>query len=398
MKKYIQMKNSLKLFTLTLIMFAAACGGGDNSVEAKKANLEKLKKQALDINAQIATLEKDLAKAGAGDLAKAVLVTLDSVTVQDFTHFIELQGKVESESVSNVTPKAGGGQVKAVLVKRGDRVRKGQLLLQLDNTLIKQQVASAAQNLEVVKAQAALARSVYEKQKNLWEQNIGSEIQLLTAKTNADASASQLNAVSEQLKMAKDQLSFTNIYSDVDGVAEEVNVKVGEIFMGQGQIKVVNTDRLKLTTNIPENYVGKVKVGTDINLFFPDINKSLATKLSVVGNVIDPLSRSFFVEAKLAADKALHPNQLVQVKIKDYEKKNAISIPINIVQTDDKGKFIYVAISQNGKMIARKKIVTVGEFYGNNIEILSGVSAGELIIKEGYQSLYDGQLIATSTK
>ena len=112
------MKNSLKLFTLTLIMFAAACGGSDNSTEAKKANLEKLKKQALDINAQIATLEKDLAKAGAGDLAKAVLVTLDSVTVQDFTHFIELQGKVESESVSNVTPKAGGGQVKAVLVKR----------------------------------------------------------------------------------------------------------------------------------------------------------------------------------------------------------------------------------------------------------------------------------------
>lgn len=390
--KYISM-----ILTSTMIVLLSACGGGEG-IEAKKANLEKLKKQALDINAQIASLEKELAKSGATDAGKAVLVTLDSVRVQDFTHFIELQGKVESESVSNVTPKAGGGQVKSVLVKRGDRVRKGQLLLQLDNTLIKQQVAAAAQNLEVVKAQATLAKSVYEKQKNLWEQNIGSEIQLLTAKTNAEASASQLNAVSEQLKMAKDQLSFMNIYSDVDGVAEEVNIKVGEIFMGQGQIKIVNTDRLKLTTNIPENYVGKVAVGTEINLFFPDINKNMASKLSVVGKVIDPLSRSFFVESKLSGDKDLHPNQLVQVKIKDYEKKNAISIPINIVQTDDKGKFIYVAVTENGKWVARKKVITVGEFYGNNIEVLSGVNAGEMIIKEGYQSLYDGQFITTSTK
>lgn len=385
------------IITSTIVLLFAACGN-NNSIEAKKTALDKLKKQALDINAQIATLEKDLAKAGAGEVAKASLVVLDSVQVANFTHYIELQGKVESESVSNVTPKAGGGQVKAVLVKRGDLVRKGQLLLQLDNTLIKQQVAAATQNLEVVKAQASLAKSVYEKQKNLWEQNIGSEIQLLTAKTNAEATASQWNAVSEQVKMAKEQLGFMNIYSDVDGEAEEVNVKVGEIFMGQGQIKIVNTNHLKLTTNIPENYIGKVKVGTEMNLFFPDINKSVAAKLSVVGKVIDPLSRSFFVETKLAADKNLRPNQLAQVKIKDYEKKNAISIPINIVQTDDKGKFIYIATTENGKLIARKKIITVGEFYGNNIEVLSGISVGEIIIKEGFQSLYDGQFITTSTK
>jgi len=152
------------ILTSASVMFFTACGD-NNNIEAKKASLEKLKKQALDINAQIATLEKDLAKAGAGDLAKSILVSIDSIKVQDFIHYIELQGKVESESVSNVTPKAGGGQVKAVLVKRGDKVKKGQLLLQLDNTLIKQQVAAAAQNLEAVKAQAALAKSVYDKQK-----------------------------------------------------------------------------------------------------------------------------------------------------------------------------------------------------------------------------------------
>ena len=390
------MKNSLKLFTVSLMMIAVACGGGNNnSIEAKKASLENLKKQALEINANIAKLETELEKAGAKEQAKAVLVAAAPIVPQDFNHFIELQGKVESESVSYITPRAGGGQVKALYIKRGDRVKKGQLILQLDNSLIKQNAAAVAQNLETVKAQAALAKSVYEKQKNLWEQNIGSEIQLMTAKTNADASASQLKAATEQLGMVKDQLAYTSVYSDVDGVAEEVNVKVGELFGGAGQIKIVNTDRLKLTSLVPENYAGKIKVGTEATLVFPDIQKTIDTKLGVVGTVIDPLSRSFFVESKLPADKNFRPNQLVQVKIKDYTKKAAIIIPINLIQNDDKGKFIYVATTENGKLIARKKIVTVGEFYGNNIEILAGLNAGEQMITEGYQSVYDGQFIAT---
>ena len=391
------MKHISKLFFLSILALVVACGGNDNSIEGKKASLEQLKKQALDLNAKIATLENELTKSGAGTIAQAVMVSIAPVTAQDFNHFIEIQGKIESESVSFVTPRAGGGQVKAIFVKRGDRVVKGQVLLQLDNSLIKQSVAAATQNIETVKAQAALARSVYEKQKNLWEQNIGSEIQLLTTKTNAEALGSQLKAAMEQLGMAKDQLAYTSVRSDVDGVAEEVNIKVGEIFMGAGQLKVVNTDRLKLTSQVPENYSGKIKVGTDVSLIFPDLNKTLDTKLSVVGNVIDPLSRSFFVEAKLPVDKNFRPNQLAQVKIKDYTKKNAISIPINIVQNDDKGKFVYVAATENGKLIARKRVVTIGEFYANAIEILSGLSAGEQVVTEGYQNLYDGQSLTVNS-
>ena len=392
-----KMKHISKLFFLSILSLAVACGGGDNSIEAKKASLESLKKQALELNAQIATLEKDLAKSGAGATAQAVVVNISPVIAQDFNHYIEIQGKIESESVSYVTPRAGGGQVKAVYVKRGDKVKKGQLLLQLDNTLIKQSVAAAAQNIETVKAQAALAKSVYEKQKNLWEQNIGSEIQLLTAKTNAEALSSQLKAALEQLGMAKDQLAFTSIYSDVDGVAEEVNVKVGEIFMGAGQLKIVNTDKLKLTSQVPENYAGKINVGTDVTLIFPDLDKTLDTKLSVIGKVIDPLSRSFFVEAKLPMDKNFRPNQLAQVKIKDYTKKNAISIPINIVQNYDKVKFVYLAASENGKLVARKRMVTTGEFYANSIEILSGLNAGEQVVTEGYQNIFDGQNLTVNT-
>ena len=391
------MKHISKLFFLSILSLAVACGGNDNSIEGKKANLEKLKKQALNLNAQIATLEAELVKNGAGTKAQEVVVNISPVVAQDFSHYIEIQGKIESESVSFVTPRAGGGQVKAVFVKRGDRVKKGQLLLQLDNTLIKQSVAAASQNIETVKAQAALAKSVYEKQKNLWEQNIGSEIQLLTAKTNAEALGSQLKAAMEQLGMAKDQLAFTSVKSDVDGVAEEVNVKVGEIFMGAGQLKIVNTDRLKLTSQVPENYAGKIKVGTEVSLIFPDLEKTIDSKLTVVGNVIDPLSRSFFVEAKLPMDKNFRPNQLAQVKIKDYTKKNAISIPINIVQNDDKGKFIYVAATEKGKLVARKRMVTTGEFYANTIEILSGLNAGEQVVTEGYQNIFDGQNLTVNT-
>ena len=392
------MKNISTILTSTLILFAISCGGGGSNLEKQKANLASLKKESLSLNAKIASLEKEIANAGGAEMAKAILVAVTPLATQDFTHYIELQGKVESESVSFVTPRAGGGQVKGLFVKRGDNVRKGQLILQLDNSLIKQSAAAATQNIETIKSQAALAKMVYEKQKNLWEQNIGSEMQLLTAKTNAEASASQLKAATEQLGMVRDQLAYTSVYSDVDGVAEEVNVKVGDLFMGPGQIKIVNTARLKLTTMVPENYAGKVKVGTETSLNFPDIQKIVAAKISVVGNVIDPLSRSFYIEAKLPVDKNFRPNQLVQVKIKDYEKKNAISAPINLLQNDEKGKFIYVAVMENGKLLARKKAVIVGEYYGNNIEILAGLVAGDNVITEGYQTLFDGQNITTSDK
>ena len=168
--------------------------------------------------------------------------------------------------------------------------------------------------------------------------------------------------------------------------------------MGPGQIKIVNTSKLKLTAQVPENYAGKVKVGTELTLTFPDIQKTINNKVNVLGNVIDPLSRSFYIESKLPIDNNFRPNLLAQVKIKDYEKKDAISIPVNLLQNDEKGKFVYVVAIEAGKMFARKKMVSTGEFYGNNIEVLSGLAAGDILVSEGYQSIYDGQLITTSIK
>lgn len=392
------MKNFSTLLIGSFILFATACGGDKNSLEAKQTELANLKKQALELSVNISNVEKEIKTMGGAKADKTILVSIDTVQTQVFDHYIELQGKIESESVSYITPRAGGGQVRSLYVKRGDLVKRGQLLLQLDNSLLKQSVAAASQNIETLKAQAALAKSVYEKQKNLWEQNIGSEIQLLTAKTNAEALASQLKGATEQVGVIKDQLAYTSIYSDVDGVAEEVNIHIGEMFMGAGQIKIVNTQKLKATALVPENYTGKVHVGSEVTLNFPDMQKTVATKISVMGNVIDPLSRSFFIETKLAANNDFRPNQLVQVKIKDYSKSNAISIPLNILQNDEKGKFIYIAANEKGKMIARKKMITVGEFYGDNMEVLSGLTVGDAIITTGYQSLFDGQLITIIAK
>ena len=389
------MKSVSTLLTLTIVLFTVACGGGKNSTEAKQKELANLKKSALELNVKIVALEQELEKLGGGAAEKTVLVAIDTISKKVFTHYIELQGKIESESVSYITPRAGGGQVRALYVKRGDNVRKGQLILQLDNTLIKQSAAAAAQNIETLKAQAALAKSVYERQKNLWAQNIGSEIQLMTAKTNADALASQLNAATQQLGMVKDQLAFTSIYSDVDGVAEEVNVKVGDLFAGPGQIKIVNTAKLKVTAQVPENYAGRVKIGSELKLFFSDLNKTTDNKVMVMGKVIDPLSRSFFIETKLAYGNDFKPNQMVQVRIKDYQKTDAIIVPLNILQNEEKGKFVYIAVVEKGKLVARKKMVEIGEFYEDNVEVISGVNNGDIIITQGYQTLYDGQFLST---
>ena len=162
------MKSVSTFFTITLLFFAVACGSDANSVQGKQKTLAGLKKQALELNAKIISLENEIEKAGGAGAEKTVLVNIDTIKAEVFTHYIELQGKIESESVSFITPRAGGGQVRSLYVKRGDLVRKGQLILQLDNTMVKQSAAAASNNVETLKAQAALAKSIYEKQSVKW--------------------------------------------------------------------------------------------------------------------------------------------------------------------------------------------------------------------------------------
>ncbi|MEI6184161.1 MAG: efflux RND transporter periplasmic adaptor subunit [Bacteroidota bacterium] len=395
-----------KLLQLIAVVAAitgmVACGSKDQNkvLLEKKTSLEKLKEQQTKLSKEISDLEAVIAKldTSAGKSEKAKLVSIAPIKEESFTHYIDLQGKVESENVSMVTPRGGPGQVKALFVKRGDVVKAGQTLLKLDDAILKQSLQTAQQNLETLKTQLAFTKNIYQKQKNLWDQNIGTEVQYISAKNNYETVENQLKTAQEQVKINKEQLSFTNVTAEISGVLEDVNVKVGEMFMGTNQIRIVNTEHLKITTQVPENYLNKVAVGTPVKVSLPDINKTIDATISVSGKLIDPLSRSFFTEAKIPADKDFHPNQVAIVKIRDYVVAKAIVVPLNTIQSDEKGKYIMVASKEGTKLVARKRVVVIGQLYGDNLEIKSGLQIGDNIVTEGYQSLYEGQAIATEIK
>ncbi|MFT3909162.1 MAG: efflux RND transporter periplasmic adaptor subunit [Ferruginibacter sp.] len=220
----------------------AACGNSDKkegnaSVADKKAQLEKLKAEKAATDDKIAKLQEELVKLDpSSDNSKIKLVGVSPVGVQDFKHYIDLQGKVDAENISYISPRGMGGQVKSVLVKQGQHVSKGQLLLKLDDAIARQQVVAATQSLEGIKTQLNLAKDLYNRQNNLWSQGIGTQVQVLTAKTNMEGLENQLSAAKEQVKVAQEQLNTSNVYSDVSGVADIVNVKVGETFVGMTQM------------------------------------------------------------------------------------------------------------------------------------------------------------------
>lgn len=401
--KHNNMQRILHLSSIAVtVLLLTACGNSSKDANAslndKKAELQKLKDQQQKLEADIAKNDTSAAKA-----EKAKLVTLTPITPESFTHYIDLQGKIESQNISYIAPRNGtGGVVTALYVKRGDNVRKGQLLLKMDDAIARQNLVTSQQGLENNKIQLSHAQDLYRRQKNLWDQKIGTEIQLINADNAVKTAENQLKTAEEQLKITKEQLGFTNVVSDVDGTAEVVNIRVGEVFSGvQGanaQIQIVNNSNLKVTAQIPENYLGKVNVGSKVKVTLPDIDKTLDATVTVAGKSIDPTNRSFFIEAKIPADKSLRPNQIALVKIQDYNIGNTVTVPVNTVQSDEKGKFVMTAVKENGKLIARKKPIVIGQFYGDKMEIKSGLQIGDVVVTDGYQSLYEGQLLTTDAK
>jgi membrane fusion protein, multidrug efflux system len=371
-------------------------------LQEKKEELEKLRAEKSKTEASIQTLQDEIEKMspGAGTTAKSKLVGISVVGRQSFNHFIDLQGHVDAENISYISPRMGPAQVKAVYVQEGQQVKKGQLLLKLDDAIIRQQVTASRQQLQGIKTQLNYSKTLYDRQKNLWDQGIGTEVQLITARTNMEGLQDQLKAATEQVKVAEEQLSTTNVTSDVNGIADVVNIKVGETFTGMGQngpqIKIVNTSNLKVVTNIPENYISRLHKGSPVEIQLPDANKSFSSVISLISQSIDLTKRGFVAEAKIPYDRALKPNQTAIVKILDYSVNDAIVIPVNTVQSDETGKYVFVYEKRaNNKAVAKRKTVVIGEIYNDKVEIKSGLSGGEQLITEGYQNVYEGQIVAT---
>lgn len=398
MKKYI-------IPALATLFILSACGEskkeGNAALNDKKAALEKLKKEKSLQDEQIKKLEGEISKLDTtATKGNAKLVAIAPVATQHFKHYIELRGRVDAENISYISPRMGPAQVKAVYVRQGQTVKKGQLLLKLDDAIVRQQVVAAKQQAEGVKTQLAYAKNIAQRQQNLWDKSIGTEVQLITAKNNVAALESQLKAANEQTQLAVEQLNTANVYSDVNGVADEVNVRVGEIFQGmtptgQQQIKIVNTSTLKVVTNIAENYMTKLKMGSPVVISLPDVNKTYNSTLSFIGQSIATNMIGFVAEAKLPRDPSLKPNQTAVVKILDYSAPDAIVIPVNTIQTDENGKYVFVMQkASNGTATAKKKPINMGEVFGEMAEVKTGLSVGEQLITEGYQSIYEGQLIS----
>jgi len=356
---------------LTSVMLIG-CGEED-----KAAKLAGLKKQQSELTKQISELEKELAGTTKTEVKTKEVAAL-ALKTQAFDHYVKTQGLVEAEDNIMVSAK-GMGVVTQVFVKEGEAVAKGQTLAQIDNSLI-------TRNVEGMKAQLELAVSVYERQKNLWDKKIGTEVQFLQAKTNKESLEKQLAAVQEQL----DQ---TRIKSPISGVIDQVNVKVGEnISPGMPAARVINNSNLKIVANVSEAYITQIKKGDKVKITIPDLKKEVQAKVSFAGRNIDPLSRTFVLEAELPSSAELRPNMTALIKIVYASYPSVIAVPVNTVQNIKGEKVVFVAEASGDQTVARRKVVTVDGVFDGLAQV-QGLAAGERVITAGFQGLTEGQYL-----
>ena len=345
----------------------------------KKTELADLKSQQKEIEVKIQTLEKEL---GAGKKVEAtpINVTVSAVEPQNFKHFVEAQGIVTSKNIVMVTPQMGGA-ITGLFLTEGQMIKKGQLVATIDNSVMKE-------SLVEIKTQLDLVTTLFNKQKTLWDQQIGTEVQYLQAKANKESLEKRIGTMNTQMGMSK-------VYAPISGTVEKVMQKSGEMGMpGAPMAQIVNVSDLKVVAKVGDTYVGSVKKGDAITVKFPDINKEFTTRISLVNALIDPASRTFGIEANIPnLGGSLKPNQVAIININDLSKGNSLVVSQNVVQKTEAGDLVYVAVVENGKKIAKSRTVKTGIAYDGKIEILEGLKAGEMVITQGYQDLVDGTSI-----
>jgi membrane fusion protein (multidrug efflux system) len=377
---------------LVVLFLVASCGNATVEKKGpaadKKAELAKLKAEQEELSKKIAKLEEEISAVDSTARVREKLVTVETLQPQSFKHYIDLQGRVITDNEYWVTPRGMGGQVRAIYVKEGQAVKKGQLLMKLDAGTLEQQ-------LEQAKIQLDYLKDIYQRRKNLWDQKIGTEVELIAAKNAVDNQQKQIDLLNEQI-------SYTNVTAEVSGVVDQVNIRVGEAFSSAtatvAGIKIVNPSDLKVRVGVPENYLPHINRGTPVVVEVPDVGKTFNSTISYISQTINPTSRVFEAEAKIPVAPNIKPNLVAIVKLLDYQTNNTIVVPMRTVQTDQNGKYVYVLGQERGRNVAVKKQVEVGQVYGEQIEIKSGLAAGDQLITQGYQGLYEGQIVTTAAK
>jgi membrane fusion protein, multidrug efflux system len=362
--------------TLTLIIGLSACQskseGGD-----KTALLAELKKKQADLTAQITAIEKELSAADTTTKQKIFPVTVTSLTPSVFNHYVELQGAVVADDEYFLNAKVPG-TITSMNLKVGDRVRVGQVVANIDDDMLQQQMNEMEKRYE-------LAKDIFEKQESLWKQNIGSEVQYLSAKNNKESLEKAMATLAKSRE-------YYRIVVPISGVVDEVNLRLGQVVSpGIPLAKVVNFSKLKFKADVPESYAGKVRAGNSVVVTFPDLNKDMNSKISYIGSSVNPMNRTVKVEVPLRANEAnLLPNMAGILKVADYSNSNAYSIPINVLRKDLDGRD-FVFLESDGKVM--KASVKVGQYYGDTAEILSGLKPGDKLITSGFEDLTEGDIV-----
>ena len=373
------MKTRLYINTLFVVAIAAVAASCSSSSKDKPTQLAELKAKQTEVSNAIQKLEAEIAKENPTvSKARTKEVGITEVKPAKFDYFIQTQGSIEA--IDNIMLSAkGAGVISQVYSREGDVVKKGQTLAQIDNSLI-------GRNVDELKASIELATTVYNRQKNLWDQKIGTEVQYLQAKNNKESLEKRLATLNEQIDQFK-------IKSPIDGSIDEVAIKIGQnVAPGIPAFRIVSFDKLKMKANVSEAYVIAIKKGDRVKLSFPDINKEFEAPVTFVGKTINQLSRTFPVEVALPSHADLRPNMSGVLKVIFKTVPDAITVPVNIVQDVNHEKIVYIAEINGDKQVARRKVVEVAGVYGNVAQV-KGLKSGDKVITVGYQGLNDGELI-----
>jgi len=378
--------NTFYKYLPIVFLFLVACG--QPTLEDKKAELSKLKETLKSTQTEIDQLSEEIAKLEPAKVAieKGVLVTTVTVAPGNFTHKIEARGNVASKKNVNISALASG-EIIGIKVKEGQYVQKGQVLLTIDSKMINSSISQVQANLE-------LAEAVYTRQERLWKQEIGTEVQFLTAKANKESLPSQMRV----LKTQRDQ---TIIKAPFSGLIDMISAKVGEIASPANPnplVRMVSPSSVYVEADLSERYLGVFKKGDVVELLFPILNESVKAKISSVGSVINQANRTFAVEIDMPSNTfKVNPNQVVKLKLTDYASENSIVVPSEVVFANGSDKFIYKVESKTGKMIAKKQFVKVGKTFNGKTEIIEGLNASDMVLVEGARNVSDGSKIMLSS-
>ena len=383
------MKKIYPILVLSLLL--VACGGSENNSVSQtiaSGNLEAIRSMKTNLTNQLNRIETDLvaleaAIANLDTNENLPLVTTFEVQPQVFNHYLDLQGNVKTRENVLLYPEMAGTLL-TVKVKKGARVSKGQILAVIDN-------GGMSNQLSQLKTQAALAQTTFERQATLWEQKIGSEIQYLQSKAQAEA---QANAVLQLEKV----LAKAQITAPFSGVIDQVLKDPGTVVSpgnGSEVFRLINLSNMYIEVDVPEGYLGAVTKGKKAGVYFPVLQDSVNAVVRETGNYINPNNRSFSAEIAVEnPNGSIKPNLNARVHINDYTNENALLIPQSVISENAAGEqYAYVAELNNGEAIAKRHIITTGKTQGDFVEITSGINAGDLIIKEGARSVKDAQAV-----